>query len=441
MPLPSIRRIVSAPLLAAALAIALAQPAIAQPGDVQPPLHRSMLLQPPPVSADSALPPVPHGLAAIPHVQSGIEALAQDAGEYARQNGVALDEAMRRLRAQEESVAATDRIRETYSDRLAGIAIEHQPGYRIVVLLTGTDPVAPQSVAAGGLNVPIVFRTGAAATGAAVVAAIRMHQAKIRSLLPSAGMGLDPRTGELVVIAKDDDIAELGTLAEVGEELAALTNVPIRIEPTQRKQVNLEIEGGSRVVGAYESSGRRYACTTGFVVTDGARTGIITAAHCPDNLTYFDPDGDATPLDFVGEWGARYQDVQIHVSPAAQRPLFYADTDKRAARTLTSWRNHSSTRAGDAVCHRGETSGYSCSQVELTDYAPPRDLCGGPCEPLWVTVKGPHCRSGDSGGPIFNGTVAFGIVKGGSYERDGTCSFYYYMSTDYLPPGWSLLHG
>lgn len=438
------RKIVGRPLLAAALVAAFAQPSLAQPSLAQP---ATALPAPGGIPAPTSAPaaalqtPAPQGFAAAPPVQSAIEALAQDAREYAAQNAVPLDEAMRRLRAQEESVAVTDRIRDTYSDRLAGIAIEHQPDYRIVVLLTGDDPIAPQSIAAGGMNVPIVFRTGAVASGTAIIAAMRAHQAKIRSLLPSAGMGLDPRTGELVVIAKDDDVAEMGALAEADAALEALTGVPVRVQPTHRKQIDFGIEGGSRVVGTFESSGRRYACTTGFVVTDGARTGIVTAAHCPDMLTYFDPDGGTTDLDFIGEWGARYQDVQIHVSPAAQKPLFYATSDKRTARRLTSWRNRSSTRAGDAVCHRGETTGYSCSQVELTDYAPPRDLCGGPCEPLWVTVKGPNCRSGDSGGPIFNATIAFGIVKGGSYERDGTCSFYYYMSTDYLPAGWSLLHG
>lgn len=451
------RKIVGRSLLAAAMLGGFAPASLAQPSLTQSPSTQPSTAQPPtapapttpvqPVAASApiagaGLPmPRPQVLAAVPRVQSAIEALAQDAREYAAQNAVPLDEAMRRLRAQEESVAMTDRIRDTYRDRLAGIAIEHQPDYRIVVLLTGDDPVAPQSIAAGGMNVPIVFRTGAVASGTAIIAAIRAHQAKIRALLPSAGMGLDPRSGELVVIAKDDDVVEMGALAEVDAALEALTGVPVRVQPVHRKQVDFGIEGGSRVVGTFESSGRRYACTTGFVVTDGTRTGIVTAAHCPDALTYFDPDGGTTELDFIGEWGARYQDVQIHVSPAAQKPLFYATSDKSTARRLTSWRNRSSTRAGDAVCHRGETTGYSCSQVELTDYAPPRDLCGGPCEPLWVTVKGPNCRSGDSGGPIFNSTIAFGIVKGGSYERDGTCSFYYYMSTDYLPAGWSLLHG
>jgi hypothetical protein len=58
---------------------------------------------------------------------------------------------------------------------------------------------------------------------------------------------------------------------------------------------------------------------------------------------------------------------------------------------------------------------------------------------VWVTVRGPSCRNGDSGGPVFTGTTALGIVKGGNYAGNGRCNFYYYMSTDYLPPGWSLL--
>jgi hypothetical protein len=99
-----------------------------------------------------------------PHVQLPVDALMQDAAEYARRFGVPFDEALRRLRAQGDSVPATDALRETFKDRWAGIAIAHLPTYRIVVLLTGTDPVPDQQVVAGGMTVPIVFRTGATAT-------------------------------------------------------------------------------------------------------------------------------------------------------------------------------------------------------------------------------------------------------------------------------------
>ena len=392
------------------------------------PLSAALLLAAAPAAAKIA--------PAAPTVQTGVEALAQDAAVYARLNGVGIDEAMRRLSAQEASVAATDRIQAIHRARLAGISIEHQPDYRIVVLLTGSEPVPDETVAVGGMTVPVAFRTGAAATRDQILAAITERRAAIRELAPrNRGMGLDPRTGELVLLLHSAD-----DRAELKPELEALTGVPVRIRLLDGDNEDLGVEGGSRVEGKDPDNGRVYYCTTGFVVTDQARTGIVTAAHCPDSLSYRAPDGADIPLEFVGQWGARYQDVQVHVTSAAQQPLFHADKERGAVRRLTSWRNRTSTRAGDAVCHRGETTGYSCSQVELTDFAPPGDLCGGPCDPTWVTVAGPTCRGGDSGGPVFSGTLAFGIVKGGNYSRSGRCNFYYYMSTDYLPEGWSLLH-
>ena len=371
-------------------------------------------------------------------VQTAGAALAEDAGEYARQNGVDLPEAVRRLRAQEQSVTFTDRLAEIHKDRLAGISIEHSPEYRIVVLLTGDAPEPDQSLAAGGMTVPVTFRTGASATQQQVVAAMTQYRDGIRAAAPRAqGMGFDPRTGELVVLLRSRD-GGADAAAALDAELEALTGVPVRIRVLNGEDADLGIGGGSRVEGISAEDGRRYACTTGFVVTDGARTGIVTAAHCPDTLTYIDPQGGEVPLSFVGGWGARYQDVQVHVAPQPLEPHFYADARKSVVRNLASWRRRISTRPGDAVCHRGETTGYSCAQVELTDYAPPGELCGGPCDPVWVTVAGPSCRGGDSGGPVFNGTIAFGIAKGGNYSRSGRCNFYYYMSTDYLPEGWSL---
>jgi hypothetical protein len=390
----------------------------------------------------AALALTPAAAIAQPHIQTAQEALAQDGAEYARRYGVPLDEAMRRLRAQQESVVATERLRQSYAGRLAGISIEHSPDYRIVVLLTGSEPVAPQTIFAGGMAVPVLFRTGATATHDQLVAAIQEHQAAIRRLVPnSSGMGVDPRSGELVLQMLTHNAERLGGAEALDRELEALTGVPVRVRVLDQADVNSDIEGGSRLEGVEPVDGRRYACTTGFIVTNGIFTGVTTAAHCPDELTYFDPSGEQIPLSFAGGWGSRHQDVQIHISERAQRPLFYADSRRTALRTLTGARSVTSTRGGEAVCRRGERTGYSCSEVELIAYAPPGDLCGGPCTPTWVAVAGPTCRGGDSGGPVFSGTIAFGIIKGGNYDRTGACKFYYYMSTDHLPEGWALLRG
>lgn len=374
------------------------------------------------------------GAAAEP-VQTQAESLAEDAVQYAAQFGVSPDEALRRLRAQQETVATTDAIAKEFSARLAGISIEHSPDYRIVVLLTGPEPVADRSVA----GVPITFRTGAKATREQAIAAMRKHLIDLRSELPGArGAGYDQRTGDVVLLVSRDDAQRFG-VDSIRSRAEQLSGVPVRIVINELIEQNMTVDGGARVEGISSVTGRRNRCTTAFVVTDGSQTGIATAAHCPDELTYFYPDGTQTVLPFVGQWGAGYQDVQINLSADATAPLFYANNGAESLRRLTTWRNRDSTRAGDFVCHYGESTGYSCALVELTDYAPPGELCGGPCEPTWTTVHGPNCIPGDSGGPVFSGSVAFGIAKGINRTPSGQCNFYYYMSTDYLPPPWRLM--
>jgi hypothetical protein len=385
-------------------------------------------------------PPSPPAIVAEP-IESSAEGLAADAAEYSRAFAVAPIEALRRLEAQEASVALVDRLAEQYRDRLAGVLIEHQPIYRIVIVVTGA-PTTETQIATAPFGVPIILRTGALATRAETLAAIELHQADIRAELPSPpGMGVDPRTGALLVLVKPGEhlAGDAADADAMVARLRTIAGVPVKIGSWGDFDTNLSVQGGGRVVGADAEHPGLFVCTSGFVVTDGNQTALSTAAHCPDTLSFVDRDGTRTPLTMIDAWGARYQDVQLHSADLPLRPLFHAE-DLVRARMLVTWRNRGSTRAGDFVCHRGLRSGYSCALVQVVDYAPPGDLCAGPCPATWVAVGGPQCRSGDSGGPVFLGSVAFGLVKGDSSEK-GTCKLYYYMSTDYLPPGWTLLHG
>jgi hypothetical protein len=376
--------------------------------------------------------------APVDHVLTRAEAIGEDAAIYAGQHSVSLAEAVRRLRVQEASVPGTDAIAAEFQERLAGISIEDSPEYRIVVLLTGDEPVAGRTLHAAGTEVPVVFRTGALVTRAQAVAAMRRHLIDLRSELPGArGAGYDQRTGDVVLLVPSADADRYGVAAIKGRA-EQLSGVPVRVVVNDLRESNMAVAGGGLIDGLNPLDGRRYRCTTAFVVNDGARDAVATAAHCPDEVIYRDAGGAAIPLAFVVQDGVGYRDVQINLSPEPLQPLFYSNRNAGALRSLTSWRNVASTRAGDFVCHWGESSGYSCAEVELTDYAPPGALCGGPCEPTWVTVPGPSCVPGDSGGPVFSGTTAFGIAKGINRSASGRCNFYYYMSTDYLPPPWRL---
>jgi hypothetical protein len=374
---------------------------------------------------------------AEPIIQTPAQSIAEDASQYAAQFGVSQQEAVRRLEAQQASVATTEAIAKEFSERLAGISIQHAPDYRIVVLLTGSEPVAERTAD----GVAITFRTGAKATRAQAIAAMRKHLIDLRTELPGMrGAGYDQRTGEVVLLVTSADAARYGADA-IRHRAEQVGGVPVRVVINELLESNMVAAGGERVDGINAQTGHGNVCTGGFVVTDGTRSGIATAAHCPDSLTLRDADEGDMPLAFVTQDGLGYRDVQINVSGIALRPLFYSDRTKGSLRQLTSWRNHDGTRAGDFVCHWGESTHYTCATVQLTDYAPPGALCGGPCSPTWVTVSGPGCVPGDSGGPVFSGTVALGIAKGINRAPTGQCNFYYYMSTDYLPQPWRLMVG
>jgi hypothetical protein len=399
--------------------------------------------------AQAPAPKVPDKAADVPpHIQTQIEALMQDGAEYARLYGVPLAQAMRELQAEQDSVPATEALAAEFRDRLAGISIAHEGGFRIVVLLTGEEAVAPRTIVAGGLAVPVLFQTGAPATRERILAAIVAHQADIRAALHyPPGMGVDPRAGRLVVMVNSRDVGADGT-GGLAARFTQIAGVPVEVVAwgdaisTQTQAGPETVTGGGRVLGFDPQINHKAVCTSGFVVTDGSQAALSTAAHCPDQLNYIEPNGAEVPLTMIGAWGAWYQDVQIHTlsdgGTGTLAPLFYADNAKTALRPVTSWRNRSATRAGDMVCHRGERTGYSCAEVAYPDYAPPGDLCAGPCEPTWVAVRGPDCKGGDSGGPVFAGGVAFGLVKGDSQSKAGVTALYYYMSIDQLPPGWTV---
>jgi streptogrisin C len=167
-------------------------------------------------------------LAAAP--MSAQQALSADARSLAADRKIPQAEAERRLRIQLAAGSTVRQLRAQFQSRLAGLYYEHDPEYRLVVRLTGEVPVKDRIVALGGGHLPIVFRTGASATVAELVAAMQAHGEEIKAALPGLmGMGVDERTGEIVL-----DVYARGAEAELAlaqrSELANLVGQPIRIE-------------------------------------------------------------------------------------------------------------------------------------------------------------------------------------------------------------------
>ena len=377
-------------------------------------------------------------IAADPVRLSPEQALAADAERYATTFGVTAEEAQRRIEQQRASIPVSDALRVRYRDRLASISVVHRPDWHLLVRLTPGELPANLVTTAGGFAIPVRFSTGASATRANALRLLDQYRYLLPQLIPGyRGAGVDPGTGGLVVMQRPG--ADPREADEVGSLLAARLGLPVRIRRLDAVLVDSAAIGGGRVEGS-NAEGRRFRCTTGFVIRDAAgKLGITTAAHCPDTLTWRAPDGEERLLPLLGAWGAAQNDIQIHSGVGPAEPLVFSDRDKNVVRPITTWATRPMTRPGDWLCLRGESSGYACSEVELTDFAPPADLCGGLCTSSWVTMRGPECRRGDSGAPIFLGSVAYGTLKGGAYTSNGGCAFSYYQSVDYLPDGWRVL--
>ena len=376
--------------------------------------------------------------AADPASLSSDEALAADASRYATTFAVSPEEAGRRLDQQRASIAVSDALRVRYRSRLASISVVHRPDWHLLVRLTPGVQPADTVESAGGLAIPVRFAVDAAVTRETGIRLLDQYRYLLPRLIPGyRGAGIDPRTGGLVVMQRPGSDAR--SADEVERLLAARLGLPVRVRRLDAVLVDSAAIGGGRVEGP-NAEGRRFRCTTGFVVRNGhGQVGITTAAHCPDTLTWRAPDGEERLLPMLGAWGAAQNDIQIHGGVGPASPLIFSDTAKQTVRPVTSWATRPMTRPGDWLCLRGESSGYACSEVELTDFAPPGDLCGGLCTSSWVTMRGPECRRGDSGAPIFLGSIAYGTLKGGAYTASGGCAFSYYQSVDYLPDGWRVL--
>jgi hypothetical protein len=325
-----------------------------------------------------------------------------------------------------------DRLRTEHQARLARIVIEHKPEYRLRVRLTGAGAVPAQSLSLGNSTLPVVFETGAPATVAALVGGITANLPALKTLLPTLdGIGTDEKTSQIVLTVYAAD-ALAATAAKAKEtQVAALLGLPFRIETTNVMESLMDVRGGAKFTSAGGA-----LCTTGFVVKNTAgTTGVATAGHCEGMNTYHNPSGStiATTIVASSEINDADQDVEVHTSGYIERPEFYADSTT-TARVLTGRRYKTSTGIDDNVCHRGEVTKYSCGYVKQTNYTPV-DQTGTPlrcgavaCGPYFVRVEGPElaCYNGDSGGPVFASTVAFGLLKTGAasgYCERSVCTF------------------
>ncbi len=224
------------------------------------------------------------------------EALRKDAAEYAKDQQVTLDEAVRRLELQNDIGKFDEKLTTSEPDTFGGLWIQHKPEYKIIVNITsGTEKVA--SYAQGTAFAREIEVRKVAKSLKQLEAEQRSVISTLKTLKLASESSVNVYTNqvELDVLNSSQVTAAL----ENAGKLSVLEDVLItRVESFSSSEVNIY-------------AGNDMYCTSGFSVRDGnGLYGIATADHCPSNLSY-----GSVPLRTIGRWnGSSDLQWQRHTS-------------------------------------------------------------------------------------------------------------------------------
>lgn len=348
--------------------------------------------------------------------------IARDAAAYAEMFGVTPEEAQRRMVLMASVGPEVDEISRVHAARFAGAWIEHVPEFRVVVSLTGPDD-AGVSGAKAAVSKVAEAETAFSATHTLneLLIGLEALTPTVQSRHPDFGIGVNVMQNA-VELSGPDVLS-----AEDLDSLSAVAGV----------RLTHDVSPGVKPGHTYGGKGMRDpddVCTSGFSVQDAVsgRSGILTAGHCFEaDATYVESSTIEYAADLGGKRLDANQDFAWYETGHDEYPKFW---DGVTLRDVTGTKARLEM-VGETVCHYGLKTGYSCGLVSDIHYRPSDVICGGvTCDPVWVKVSSVsgnlRCWFGDSGGPMFTSTVAWGIFSGQSSDGPayGECRHVVMMS-------------
>jgi hypothetical protein len=266
-----------------------------------------------------------------------------------------------------------------------------------------------------GVGVPVELMGGAGFSEAELIVAIgEVHSDALALVGAGVDFSTEPVAGTNEIKVILDPEPEVATPADVPvpdvEVVEQVLDGPAAGSPAPEFAVSVSLDEDAAVqtegygqAGGNEVSG----CTSAFVVKkkNSAELGVLTAGHCPNRLQQISANGNFW-FDFRAEHRGVNGDMQWMRSPVMMDSWFHYDyglgLPVRAVATAG---------VGTAVCHFGMTTGRSCGKVTAVNVSVSADgiIQGGMTR---VAGAGLVSAGGDSGGPWYQGTTAYGIHHG-----------------------------
>lgn len=281
----------------------------------------------------------------------------------------------------------------------AGAYFDQATGKMVVNV---TNQAAAAKVRAAGATARLVSRS------ARQLNAVANGMHGIDARITGIAWFVDPVTNQVVV-----DVDETVSGADLAEVRAAVAKAggAARINPVKGQLTRL-IRGGNAIYGG---SSR---CSLGFNVRSGGTYYFITAGHCTD---------------IASAW---YANSSHSTKLGDRRGSSFPTNDYGIVRYLSSYTNHPGSIAtgqdirsagnayvGQSVLRTGSTTGTHGGEVTGLN-ATVRYSQGTVYQMIRTNVC---AEPGDSGGPLYAGSVALGLTSGGS----GNCTW---GGTTYFQP-------
>jgi len=329
----------------------------------------------------------------IPQAQAQTEP-DSDVSAYVALFGVTPEEAQRRLDLQAQIGELDAMLGDSEPEAYGGLWIEHKPTHRVIVQFVRDG----EALMARYLANPAFERLESIVEVRQVrysLVDLQVDQSKLAEL----GAELEFATSINVVENRIDLMPTSKTdRARLGAAVLAET---VWIDPH-------DSAGGPvvNIYGGLNFNSTENLCTTGFGIweNDLAIRAITTAGHCGNTATV---NGLDVPL--IAEHYYGNDDAQSHRAPGQTVKNWVKDND--GTRSITSRTSRTSQPIGGLVCKYGRSTGYTCGTLGSKNFCA-FWIPGGTCTFMEATPGGgpDMVNPGDSGGPVYSGSSAYGLV-------------------------------
>ncbi len=364
-----------------------------------------------------------------------IEPAEFEVSEYERRFDVSKSTAERNLVVQLRGADIVRILEEGQGDRYAGVWFDNAAG-EFVVPIVSEDVSSTVEADLESASLAGGYRTQSAEfTWAELEAAHRQLDKELDNLLEAqlVQTSLDPKANSIVVSeAKDASKFEAQISAAVVASKARVDVRPIEQErfvaepfacDVGNRYCDKPLRAGVYIDWAGSHAG---ACTAGFKALGNAFSNrfVLTAGHCykgsadwaarnSKNESFYlghgeegsYPGGDWAKLRVNGAGFGEYWDEV----PWQSLAVYWGGSQNIPIE------HESSSYVGESICHSGENTGSSCGTVKTVDVTV--NYGEGNVYHLTEAV-GLYSSFGDSGGPVWAGNTALGLVSGGVPSSD-----------------------